>query len=212
MENPTGPYGSDRFQADLSVSRETMDRLRLYEQLLVKWQRAVNLVSAKTLPDFWKRHALDSGQLIAHIPSDAKTIVDLGSGAGFPGLVLAILLADRPDLHVHLFESDSRKGSFLKTVIRETGAPATVHTERCEAANPMPADVITARAFAPLDRLLTLSEPFWGQNTVFLLLKGQDIDVELTDAAKSWKMRPEKIPSRSHPDGYVLRIDEVTHG
>ena len=209
MDGEAGGYGPEAFQIDLNVSRETMARLQTHVALVVKWQQAINLVSDKTVPDIWRRHVLDSAQLADLIPPDARTIVDLGSGAGFPGLVLVLLLADRPGFHVHLFESDRRKASFLKTLIRETGAPASVHAERCEAAAPLPADVITARAFAPLKRLLSLAAPFQGPNTRFLLLKGQDVDVELTNAAKSWKISAEKIPSRSHPDGSVLRIEKV---
>lgn len=193
------------FQAETGVSRETLDRLRVYANLLVKWQRSINLVGPKTLPDLWRRHMLDSAQLYPLLPRDTTTLVDLGSGAGFPGLVLAILGV--PD--VHLIESDQRKATFLREVSRETGASVTIHAARAEALTPLPADAVTARALAPLPKLLVLAEPFLQPNSVCLFLKGQDVESELTDATKEARMSIERVPSRTDPRGRILILREI---
>jgi len=132
------------------VSRETRERLNTYAELLRKWQRSINLVGPKTLDDLWNRHFVDSAQLLPLIPPTARVLVDFGSGAGFPGLVLAILgMAE-----VHLIESDQRKATFLREVARATGTPVTVHAKRIEQVTPFPADIVSARALAPLGDLL----------------------------------------------------------
>ena len=190
------------FQAAADVSRETRQRLEAYAALLTRWQKAINLVSATTLPDIWRRHMLDSAQLRPLIPAGARCVVDLGSGAGFPGLVLAILGVPG----VNLIESDARKATFLREAARVTGASVTVHATRIETVEDLAADVVTARAFAPLDRLLAQASRFWTANTLGLFLKGQDIDAELTAAAKCWRFRAERLPSRSDPSGVVLRV------
>ena len=195
----------EEFQRATGVSRETVARLEAYRRLLKTWQKAINLVGPKTLANAWERHFLDSAQLWPLAPEPARHGVwlDLGAGAGFPGLVIALMGAS----HVHLVESDQRKAQFLRTVIRETGAPATVHAVRAEALVPFPVDVITARAFAPLARLLSLAEPFWGEGTVGLFPKGRDVELELTEAAKYWKLNPELIPSRTDAEARILRLD-----
>lgn len=214
---------AESFLAAFRVSRETMARLTLYESLLLKWQKSINLVSAATLPDLWRRHMADSAQLARLAPATACIWVDLGSGAGFPGLVVAIIWADRAgpsaaaDFMVHLIESDQRKGAFLREVIRQTGAPAMVHTARIEsfARSGLPgpadlalagADVISARACAPLDRLLTLAAPFFGPDSLGLFLKGRDADKELTLARKWWTFNITQIASMSDPEGTVLEV------
>ena len=190
----------------LNVSRETLDRLQTYVDLLQKWQRRINLVSAGTLPAVWQRHILDSGQLARHLPAEAAEIVDLGSGAGLPGLILAIITA-RP---VHLIESDARKCAFLLEAARVTGAAVKIHRKRAEELTPWPADVLTARALAPLPRLLELGEGFIHANkTVCLFLKGREADQELTDSAKHWKMQAERFASLSDPSGSILRLSGV---
>ena len=143
---------SEDFAAQLDVSRETLARLRAYVALVEKWQARVNLISPATLPDIWHRHIRDSAQLVPLLPGTAPSIMDIGSGAGFPGLVLAIM-TDSP---VTLVESDQKKSIFLQTVIRECGVRATVLAQRVEALDPQDVDVITARALAPVDRLLAL--------------------------------------------------------
>ena len=143
------------------------------------------------------------------IPSEAKTIIDLGSGAGFPGLVLAIMLADRPSLKVYLVESTQKKCRFLEAVIAATGAPAEVHACRAEDMR-IKADVVTARAVAPLDRLLPLAHPFFRPGTIALFLKGRSLNDELTLATKSWTLTATPFPSRSDPSGFVLRVTGLT--
>lgn len=195
--------------AILSVSRETLDRLSAYVSLLEKWNRRINLVGRQTLLDVWRRHVLDSGQLIRYAPAEGPWI-DLGSGAGLPGQILAILSA-KP---VHLVESDSRKCAFLREAARVTGTDTTIHNDRIEALGPELRDLkptlITARALAPLDRLLELIAPLAGPDLSILLLKGRDVEVELTDASKSWNMRPTLHPSLSDPDGRVLKLERLS--
>ncbi len=157
------------------------------------------------MADPWRRHVLDSGQLPRHAPPGARRWLDLGSGAGFPGLVVAILgVGD-----VHLVESDGRKATFLSEAARHAEAEITLHGTRLESLSPLGADIITARGFAPLSRLLDLAADQIEAHTVFLLLKGQDVDKELTETTKSWKMRVERFPSLSDPHGTVLRLSEV---
>jgi 16S rRNA (guanine527-N7)-methyltransferase len=193
------------FAAETGVSRETLARLAAYADLLTAWNQRLNLVGRGTVADLWRRHFLDSAQLHPLLPAGARTLVDLGSGAGFPGLVLAIMGGP----HVHLIESDQRKAVFLREAIRVTQAPATVHATRIEAAPPLTADVVTARALAPLDALLDLAGRFVRPHTVCLFLKGRAAGDELTLAAKRWKMSADLLPSRSDPTGVILRLDHI---
>ena len=202
-------YGPSDFINETLVSRETLERLTTYVNLLIKWNARLNLVAPSTIPDIWRRHILDSAQLAALIPPGAKTIVDLGSGAGFPGLVIAIMLADRPGLKVHLVESIQKKCRFLEAAVAATGAPAEVHAGRAEDMR-FKADVVTARAVAPLDRLLPLAHPFFRPDTIALFLKGRSLNDELTLATKSWRLDATPIPSRSDPSGFVLRVTGLT--
>lgn len=200
---------AESFSALTNVSRETLRRLIQYESLLQKWQKSINLVSANTLPELWRRHMLDSSQLAALAPDNARVWIDLGSGGGFPGLVIAILLRERPGFHMHLVESDQRKCVFLREVARLTDAPATVHALRIEdfAAKPaLSADIVSARALAPLDRLFGWAAPLFGPDTLGLLLKGQGVRDELTLARKNWIFDAELSPSQSDPVGSVLKV------
>ena len=199
------------FQRTLDVSRETQDKFERYAALLTKWTAAINLISPRSLPDLWRRHFLDSAQLAAHLPAPPegrkRIILDLGSGGGFPGLVLALLGCG----HVHLVESDQRKAVFLREVARETGAEVTVHAARIEALEPFPVDVVTCRAFAPLSRILAFSEPFLAggcgkDGAVGLFLKGRTADLELTEACKTWTLRIERFESMTDPEGTILRL------
>ena len=198
--------GRAAFLDAIDVSRETLARLDAYVALLETWNRRINLVSRRSLDDVWRRHILDSAQLAALLPSAARVLLDLGSGAGFPGLVLALLT---PGLAVHLIEADRRKAIFLREACRVTGTEAMVHDQRLEDLAPFPLDVVTARAFAPLPRLLDLSQSFHGPDTLFLLLKGQDVAEELTKAAKCWNMTVERHRSLSDPRGVILSLREV---
>ncbi len=207
-ENPT--YSQLDFARDMGVARETVSRLSTYVDLLVERNQQLNLAAASTLPQVWQRHILDSAQLAPLIPDKATTIVDLGSGAGFPGMVLAIMLAGRPGLRVHLVESIHKKCRFLEEVAAATQAPVTVHNTRAEALAGLKADVVTARAVAPLADLLELAFPFFRDATIGLFLKGKSLPAELTLATKSWKLDSTPIPSRSDPSGSVLRVTGLT--
>lgn len=191
-----------------TVSRETLARLKAYIGLLEDWNARHNLVSAASMADVWKRHVWDSAQLVEFIPPEAKSLVDLGSGAGFPGLVIAAL---RPELRVVLYESTAKKCRFLEAAAERMGRTAEVRNGRIEEAKPEPFDVVTARACAPLSKLLGYAQAFQGKGTVNLFLKGQSVDAELTEAHKSWRMKVLRHPSRTDPSGVVLEIRELAH-
>lgn len=195
----------EEFQRLTNVSRETLGRLAAYLRLLEHWQRRINLVGGQSLADSWRRHFLDSVQLLPLLPEGARSIVDLGSGAGFPGLVLGILGVPK----VHLVESDGRKCEFLREAARETGVSAVIHSGRIANLAPWPADAVTVRALAPLSSLLSLALPFLDLGAVGLFLKGKGVFEELTEAEKSWKMAIERFPSQSDPDGVILRLGDV---
>lgn len=207
------------FARDFSVSRETLSRLVTYETLLRQWQKAVNLVAPSTLNDIWHRHFADSAQLLVHASPGAKTWVDLGSGAGFPGLVLAILLAERPSAtSVTLIESDVRKAAFLRETVRQTGLSTTntgmkIIVGRIEdlATQDMlsQVDIVTARALAPLDRLLSYAFPLFGPETTGLFLKGNMARQEISDAERAWSFMYDLAPSRTHGGGCVAIIRDV---
>lgn len=203
--------GPDAFAAAFSVSRETLSRLTRYAELLATWQKTINLVAPATLDEAWHRHFADSAQLMALVPPDAKTLADLGSGGGFPGLVLAIMLADR-GVAVTLIESDQRKGAFLREVARQVAIPVDILSMRIESAETRTrvdaVDVVTARALAPLDRLLGWVAPLFAPHSVALLLKGRDAEIEIADARKRWRFDVELRPSLTAPDA---RIAVVRH-
>jgi len=188
------------------VSRETMDKFETYVALLKKWQKAINLVSKTTLPDVWERHVLDSFQILKYAPSTGGVWIDMGSGAGFPALIVAMA----SDFDVHVIESDQRKCQFMREVSRETSTPITIHTKRIDAVEPFPATVISARALASLEKLLEFADPFSTQETLLLYLKGQDVDAELTNAAKCWRMDSIKHQSLSSSEGSVLELRNVS--
>lgn len=206
-------YGPAQFQADMNVSAAVLARLEIYAALLVRWQKRLNLVATPSLSDLWRRHMLDSAQIVPYAPHRVRIWLDLGSGAGFPGLPLAIMMGDMPGFHMHLVEANHKKAIFLREVIRATGAPASVHCVRAEALLPetfgSAIDAISARGFAPLDRLLEYAWPFVSDQTQLLLLKGQDVDEELTAAAKCWRIGAATHVSRSDPGGCVLQITEI---
>jgi 16S rRNA (guanine527-N7)-methyltransferase len=199
------PLGPEGFAELVPVSRETLARLEAYAELLTRWSARINLVGRYTLPDLWRRHILDSAQLYCFVPGLAKNLIDLGSGAGFPGLVLAILGVPS----VELVEADSRKAAFLREAARVTGAAVTIRPCRIQAVPPHPVDVVTARALAPLERLLELAAPFLGPDTLCLFLKGERFDEELTLARKAWTMNVSVERSLSDRRGVVLRLQQV---
>jgi len=204
------PLSPNEFSSQLNLSADIFDKFSAYQALLEKWQRRINLVSNTTLPDLWRRHFLDCAQLAPLIPDHTKTLVDLGSGAGFPGLVLALLLPseNRPD--IHLIEADSRKATFLSEANRILETSVTIHARRIESVIDLKAGVITARALAPLERLLLQAERFMAPETVCLFLKGENASDELTAAEKGWKMKTVETASITHDQARILTLTEVS--
>lgn len=210
--------GEDRQRAlaMFDVSRETILRLDRFVDLLLTWQRQTNLVSPSTVPSLWTRHVADSLQLLDLVKAsyrEPSVWIDLGTGGGFPGLVLACALADVPGAHVHLIESNLKKAAFLREAARETKVPATVHAARIETLVPTLGTVatyVTARALAPLPDLLEMIAPFLKKGAKALLLKGQDIDHELTESTKHWNIRSEIMPSRTSTAGRILIVHALS--
>jgi 16S rRNA (guanine527-N7)-methyltransferase len=202
------PFGAGDFAAATGVSRETLERLEAYAALLRQWSAHINLVAASTLADLWRRHFLDSAQLFPLIPTGAGSLVDLGSGAGFPGLVLAIMGVP----HVELVEADARKCAFLREAARIAQTAVTIRHARIDSLPPHAADVVTARGLAPLDRLLPLIERFIGSGTVCLFPKGREAGQELAAAHKIWVMDVTTHASRSDPLGVILCLRGVRRG
>jgi 16S rRNA (guanine527-N7)-methyltransferase len=202
----TSPLGPEGFAQIIPVSRETLARLEAYASLLTRWSARINLVGRDTLADLWRRHILDSAQLHSWVPSAAGNLIDLGSGAGLPGLVLAILGVPG----VELIEADSRKAAFLREAARVAEVDVTIRPCRVEAVAPHPAAVVTARACAPLDRLLDLAERFLAPQTLCLFPKGERFAEELTLACKAWTMCVSVEQSLSDRRGVILRLQQVT--
>lgn len=203
------------FQRLFGVSRETIGRLETYGQLLRKWQKAINLVAPGTLDDVWHRHFADSAQLIAEVPADATSLADLGSGAGFPGLVLAIVAADpgpagRQGMRVTLIESDTRKAAFLREVARATGIAVDIIPHRIEsdAIRGMVEriDCVTSRALAPLPRLLELASPLFGVETIGIFPKGRDAMSEIAAARQHWNFSLRVEPSLTEADARIVIV------
>ncbi|MDD9979396.1 MAG: 16S rRNA (guanine(527)-N(7))-methyltransferase RsmG [Boseongicola sp.] len=197
-------------QVSQNVSRETLERLEIYAQLLRTWNPRINLVAPKTLDDLWSRHIWDSAQVWAHRPEDCSVWADLGSGGGFPGAVIAILGAEQPGLSVFLVESDQRKATFLRTVARETGANFTVINKRIEDVEPLEADVVSARALAPLSDLLALASMHLKRDGTALLMKGAQHMSELEQARKTWSFNCTVLPSATDKTAAILKIGGIT--
>ena len=195
-----------------TVSRETIDRLEVYAGLLEKWNSTINLVSKNTINQMWKRHFLDSAQLWPHIPSETKTLVDIGSGAGFAGLVLAIIGMEKsPNMKFTLIESDSRKCAFMRNVSREINLDVQIITKRIEEVTDIKADVITARALATVSQLLEYSKNILKDTGVCLFLKGNACCDELKIAKESWVFLSSQSESITHATGCVLRLTEIKY-
>ena len=198
-------------EAIVAVSRETRERLEIYAGLLRKWQKSQNLVAPSTLPQLWTRHIADSAQIHAVLPT-ARRWVDFGSGAGFPGLVTAILLADTAGAAVHLVESNKGKAAFLRTVARECGAPAVIHAERIDdfaRGFTELVDGVSARALASLDRLVGWAAPLVGRGAVAVFHKGQDFGAEVQEATLSWDLDLVEHPSRVDASGRLIEIRRI---
>ena len=195
-----------RALALVDVSRETLARLDRFVELLLVWQRKTNLIAPSTVPSLWVRHIADSLQLVELAPNGTKIWADLGSGGGFPGLVIGCALADVQGACVHLIESNGKKAAFLRAAVRETGAAAEVHAGRIETTALDGIEMVTARALAPLNQLLTLLEPLLKKGAQALLPKGQDVDAELTEATKHWRIDGDLVPSKTSAAGRVLIV------
>ncbi|MEA2837645.1 MAG: rRNA (guanine527-N7)-methyltransferase [Bradyrhizobium sp.] len=192
------------------VSHETTARLEDYVDLLLQWQAKTNLVATSTLPHLWTRHISDSLQLLTLAP-DAKIWLDFGSGGGFPGLVLACAMADTPGAMVHLVERNAKKAAFLREALRITKAAGTVHlADIGESVDSFagPVDCVTARAVAPLHQLIGFAEPLVGRGAKALFLKGQDVEAELTETTKYWKLTPRLHPSLTG-QGWIVELDRI---
>ena len=200
------PFGPEEFAAQTGVSRETLARLKAYADMLLDWNERHNLVARSTLPDLWQRHFWDSAQLAPLIPDTAKTLADLGSGAGFPGLVLAAM---RPELAVTLHEATTKKCAFLQAAADRMGLRVSIANARMEDLSPRPFDVVTARACAPLPQLLEYAHRFMSPNSVCLFLKGQNVGSELTEAAKYWNIKVSQVPSQTDPSGAIVTVREL---
>jgi 16S rRNA (guanine527-N7)-methyltransferase len=217
----------EKVLAVFDVSRETIARLDRFVERLLAWQARINLISPSTIPSLWTRHIADSLQLLELVeerPSASLTLagqrekeegreggiwLDLGSGGGFPGLVIACALADVPGTQVHLIESNLKKASFLREAVRETKVPGIVHAARIETLAPelgAVADYVTARALAPLPDLLEMIAPFLKKGAKAFLLKGQDLDIELTKATKHWNIEADSVPSKTSKTGRILIV------
>ncbi len=193
------------------VSRETLARLDRFVDLVLRWQKTTNLIAPSTVPEIWTRHVADSLQLLGHAP-DAKLWVDLGSGGGFPGIVLACGLAETPGAQVHLIESNRKKAAFLGEGLRVTGAPGVVHPVRIEdfvESLAAPPDIVTARALAPMSELLAMAFPLLKKGAKGLFLKGQDVEAELTEASKYWNIEIALSPSKTSRRGHIVLVSRI---
>jgi 16S rRNA (guanine527-N7)-methyltransferase len=193
------------------VSRETEERLDRFVALLEEWQAKTNLVAPSTLPNLWTRHVADSLQLLPLAPS-AKTWMDLGSGGGFPGVVLACAFAEMPGATIHLVERNAKKAAFLREALRVTSAPGFVHLSDIEVIVDRFAgriDCVTARALAPLHQLVGFAEPLMTKGATALFLKGQDVESELTEATKYWNIESRLHASRTGGHGWIVELDKV---
>lgn len=194
------------------VSRETAARLDLFVELFLRWQRAVQMVAPSTLAKLWTRHIADSLQLVNAAPS-AKVWADLGTGGGFPGLIIAAAVADKQGALVHLVESNQRRGAFLKEAARQMVAPVEIHVARIESvAKQLPRDIeiVTARALAPMDELLKFAGPVLETGAKGLFLKGQDVDKELTEATKSWNIQWTLVPSVTESRSKIVVVERAS--
>lgn len=196
--------------AGLDVSRETYERLEAFKELVRKWTVKINLISPATIGQIWERHILDSVQVWPLAPENARSWVDIGSGGGFPGIVMAILAKEfRPEMIVTLIESDQRKCAFLRTAGRELGLNIKVLSERVESVAPMGADVMTARALAALDVLMGFADRHLSEDAVAIFPKGRAFEGEVQEARKQWQFSLEIYESMTDPEARLLRVERI---
>jgi 16S rRNA (guanine527-N7)-methyltransferase len=205
--------GPGDFAEAFNVPHETIHRLQVYAELLAEWQTRHNLVSSKTIPELWQRHFADSAQLLALAPG-AKTWLDLGSGAGFPGLVLAILAANHQGLAMHLVEATAKKCAFLAEVAKATHTAVDIHCTRIEeltsSESKLKPDIVSARALAPMPRLLELAAPFFRSGTRGLFLKGRNAEREIEAAKSHWHFTSRLHPSLTSNDSSIVEVTELS--
>ena len=213
--NILGPTaGEEEVCERFGVSRESRKRLGIYVRELERWNRRINLVGPKTIGQVWTRHVADALQLIPLLPEGTRGIVDLGSGGGVPGLVLALALAGERDIHMTLVESNAKKAAFLRQVAQKAGVRVNIINQRIEHLDPAdlgagPDMAVTARALAPLPELLELSWPLLRAGAVGIFLKGQDVERELTEATRYWKIKAKKVPSITDEKAEILIVEEA---
>jgi len=208
----TATITREKFLLDFAVSREATAKFDCYVALLGDWQTRMNLVAPSTLPQIWSRHFYDSAQLFPLLPAKTNRLADIGAGAGFPGMVLALLAADAGRaIEIHLVESIQKKAAFLHAVAEALELPVIIHATRTEQIGALPMDVVTARALAGLPDLFRLVQPFKQSETVFFFLKGAKAAEELTEAHRNWHFTCQNIPSRTDSSGHILRIEQLRH-
>jgi 16S rRNA (guanine527-N7)-methyltransferase len=203
--SPREPDPRDQFLAAFPVSRETAARLERYESLLLKANQSLSLISPSTQATIWTRHFLDSAQLARIIPAPEAPVLDIGTGAGFPGLVLAIMGLP----HIHVVEHNMRKVAFLRGVIADLGLAVTVHAMKSEAIKPFRAGTVTARALKPLPQLIALGGRFLGPGSVCVFPKGRRAQEELVEAEQGWSMQVERFPSMTDSESTIFRLSEI---
>lgn len=202
-------WTAEEFADHSNVPHGTLSDFTRWYELLRKWNARINLVAPKEIDQFWRRHAYDSWQLNDHLPKDWNRLVDLGSGGGFPGLSLGIYAKQRGTGEVHLVESVGKKTNFLKTVARELKLPVTVHSARVENLDPLKADVLTARAFAPLPKLFAYAHPHLADRATLILPKGETADKEIEAAAQGWHFAHESFKSETDEAASILKITDL---
>ncbi len=207
---PTNEILQEAFRSDYNVSRETLSALLNYEMQLLNWNRRINLIAKSTESDIWTRHFRDCAQLIQYIPSKCRKILDIGTGAGFPGLVLAIMSkGQRPNLHYSLLDESAKRCAFLREIVRASGANASIINSKIEEFNNDGFDLIVSRAFAPLERLFHQAAPHLNGEGNLLLLKGEEAEKELESARKKWSFTYKSYKSETNPNGVILFISEL---
>ena len=200
----------NEFVKSLNVSRETLNGFYEYETLLTKWNEKINLVSKNTLVDIWERHFLDSGQIIKHVEASGKRWVDVGSGAGFPGLVVALLLRDRKiDCDLVLVEKNPKKGFFLNEVIRKLNLSVEVLNDNIDTIEPLNADILTARAFSELKNLIEIAFRHRKKEGICLFLKGENYRIELDKTLNYWFFDYDIVDSLSSSSGKIIRVKKI---
>lgn len=210
ISEPVDVTDAASFAAVSGANEAALADLERYRSYLVEWNQKMNLVGPATLDVFWSRHAWDSAQILPLAP-EAVTWADLGTGAGLPGIVLAILGKDRPGFHVHLVDSLTKRCRFLTEVVEGLQLPATVHDSRAEDLS-LTVDIVTARACAPLSRLMGYAQPYFKRGATALFLKGQDVASELEDAARQWDFEADVLPSLSDARGQIVRVRRLGRG